>query len=337
MTRRAPQPYLPVEPLFDRVVERVGGCRVDSLFDEELAWENADYYFEQHGVVAELKEIATDQNDDVALQRKLGQILQRHKGKPSVPLVYGTAPVRIDLLPEETRREMILPFKRRLEDRVKKAARQIKATRIGLGVPSARGLLLLVNDASTFFTPEVTFHLLDHILRRQHTSIDQVVYCSVNMLVATPGAGATEGSRFWANAVVDDRNEIPLGFMQALSRAFVAVADEQTGVHGTWTNLAPDAVARMAFQRPDLAKDPEFFVQEKRFYKAPGGASYYCSEVSGGTATLYLLESWHEGQSIQAVFTQKLIYATRDRYTLVTDPIEKARLESLLREMRNCE
>ncbi len=51
---------LPVEPTWDEFVQASGGRRVSGLFSESLTIENADYLFETHGVVAELKEIETE-------------------------------------------------------------------------------------------------------------------------------------------------------------------------------------------------------------------------------------------------------------------------------------
>lgn len=328
----APLPHLPVEPAFDRIVEKCGGCRVESLFPGGLDWENADYFFRDAAVVAELKEVTTDLNEDAHLRTRLGEILQRYAGREGVPIVFGTAPVRIDLLPDDCRREMMLPFKRKIEGCVKKAARQIKETKERLNVPDARGLLILVNDASTFLRPDIAFFFLHHILKGQNSSIDQVVYCSVNMLVNAPGV--QDGARFWANGVVEGRNQISADFMTVLFDAFRHVLDEQTGVPGVPIYLDSDSIEHLGFIKRKLADTPEFFVQATRFYKNKLGFAFYCDSVSNGTATIYLVESWQRGKLIQALFEQKLIYATVDNYKLITDKKEIARLRKMLKKLR---
>lgn len=332
MAEPAPLPHLPVEPVFNRVVERCGGSRVDALFPCGLEWENADYYFHSIPVVAELKEVTTDLNDDTELQARLGKILGRHAGKEGVPIFFGKAPIRIDLLPDDVRREMMTPFKRKLESRVKKAAKQIKETKAQLKVPNARGLLILVNEASTFLSPGIAFFFLHHILNGQHSSIDQVVYCSVNMLVDSPDV--PDGARFWANTVVDGRQEIPATFMTSLFDNFREVVDEMTGVPGVPVPLDADTAETLSFIKRKHADTPEHFVQAKRFYKNKLGYSYYCDAVSDVTATLYLVESWQRGELIQALFEQKLIHATVDNYTLITDKGEITRLRKMLTNLR---
>ncbi len=164
MTIDAPIPYLPVESAFDEITHLAGGCRVDSLFDGKTGWENADYFFERIAFVAELKEITYEASTDKVLRERLSKIYRQHADRDDMPIVFSTAPIRIDFLPEDCRREMILPFKRKLEGCVKKAACQIKETKVRLKVNGAKGLLILVNEASTFLRPDLTFYFLYHIL-----------------------------------------------------------------------------------------------------------------------------------------------------------------------------
>lgn len=334
MTEERPLPHLPVEPAFDGIVECAGGCRVDTLFEEPIAFENADYFFERPGVVAELKELTVDLAESRELSQRLGAILQKHAGKPGVPLVFGTAPVRIDLLPGDVRREMMQPFKRKLEGCVKKANRQIKETKKRLGRDDDRGLLILVNEANTMLRPDLAFFFLHHILSGQYSSIDQIVYCTVNLLVDAPGAPS--GGRFWANGVIEDRKEIPPAFMQSLGRCYRKVLDEQTGVPGFQVLLDPEDPAPIPIIKPE--SDSRFYVATGEFYTYPRtGSKYYCSDVKGGTAMMWLLESWNNGQLIQAQFEQKLIHATREQYVRIDNADERKRLWNIARDLRKRE
>ena len=193
---------------------------------------------------------------------------------------------------------MMLPFKRKFEGRVKKAARQIKETKARLCAPEARGLLILVNEASTFLRPDLAFYFLHHILKGQYSSIDHVIYCSINMLVNTPDV--QDGARFWANGVVEGRREIPDEFVGRLFDAFRQVVDDQTGVPGVPVSLEPSDVDTLAFVKRPHHDDSAFFVQPKRFYRSPRlGFNYYCDSIEGGTATMYLVESWQRGQLVR--------------------------------------
>lgn len=330
----APLPRLPVETVFDRIVEKVGGCRVDTLFASDgNAPLNADYYFRDAGVVAELKEIVADLHEDTALRERLGNILHRYVGQKGVPLLAGTQRLRIDLLPDDCRHEMMLPLRRKLEGPVKKAARQIKQTKLELNEPNARGLLVLVNEGSTFLRPDIAFYFLHQMLKGQHSSIDQVVYCSINMLVTTPSV--QEGARFWATSRVEGRQEIPLSFMHQLYKSFRCVIDKQTGVAGVPIIVDSGEVNRSAFVKLNSSENLNYFVRAKQFYRNPtSGFSYYCEDIVEGSAIMYLVESWQQGKFVQALFEQKLIHATRHQYQVITDKKEITRLRRMLRELR---
>jgi hypothetical protein len=333
----APIPHIPVEPAFDRIVEMVGGCRVDSLFPPGIDWDDADYYFSNAGVVAELKEIVVDLNEDANLPRRLGDVLHRHAGRKDVPIIFGSRKVQIDTLPDDCRHELMDLFKRKLEGCVKKAAKQIKETKTHMNMPDARGLLILVNEASTFLRPDIAFYLLHHILNGQNSSIDGVVYCSINMLIDAPEE--RNSARFWSNVMVQNRRDIPASFMSRLSNAFFHVIDAQTGVPSEKIFADPDLLGTLTFKKRKHADNPNYFVQVKRFYRSLKnlGFFYYCEAISEGTATMYLVESWQNGQLVQAVFDQKLIHATCDQYELIQDKNEIARLSIMLRKLRRGE
>lgn len=330
----APLPRLPVEPVFDRIVEKAGGCRVDTLFASDgKSPLNADYYFCDAGIVAELKEIVVDLHDDTALRDRLGNILHRYVGQKGVPLLAGTQRLRIDLLPDGCRREMMLPLRRKLEGPVKQAARQIKQTKLELNEPNAKGLLILVNEGSTFLRPDIAFYFLHQMLKGQHSSIDQVVYCSINMLITTPSI--QQGARFWATSGVEGRQEIPLSFMSQLYNSFRYVVDKQTGVMGLPIIVDSAEINRSVFVKRNYSEDLNHFVRVKQFYRNPThDFSYYCEDIVEGSAIMYLVESWQHGRLVQGLFEQKLIHATRRQYQLITDEKEITRLKRMLRELR---
>jgi hypothetical protein len=49
------------------------------------------------------------------------------------------------------------------------------------------------------------------------------------------------------------------------------------------------------------------------------------------------VESWQDGQLVQGLFDQKLIYATCDQYEPIKDKNETARLAKMLRKLRQGE
>lgn len=218
-----PRPYLPVEQLFDSVVAMSGGERVDELLEEPPDWDNADYIFQEDGVVVELKEIQKDLNADRELSQRIGDLHYKHRDR--LGIMFGRHAVRIDQLPDDIRDEMIVPFQRRFERPVKKAAKQVKETKARLS-PKSCGLFVLVNDASTFLTPEVARFFFSRILSnpKQHSAIDHVIYCSVNMLLQTEEV--PEGACFWWDSPVSGRRQLPSGFVERLCANWKRASDE---------------------------------------------------------------------------------------------------------------
>jgi hypothetical protein len=331
MPKIAPDPHLDAEEIFDRVVDRAGGVRVDKYINEPIGWENADYYFERDAIVAELKEIVSDPAEDQQLTERISTIYNRYADRGEVPVVYGSVPIEVSRLPLTCQREMLLPFKRRLEKHVKKAARQIKETKARLQKPDLGGLLVLVNEASTFFRPDIALYFLFHILKGQYSSIDHVVYCSINMLLVVPEEPS--GARFWVDSPLAGRRDIPIEFTRRLGQTFLEVIDSEIGVPSviiSRKHLEPFPVIERRH-----AREPDYFVQPKHFYRSPLlGYSYFCDSVDGGTATMYLVESSQNGKLVQAQFCQKLIYANRTQYERITDQSEICRLRKMLKRLK---
>lgn len=330
----APRPCLLVEPIFDRVVSLSGGQRIDATLDESPSWENADYVFREANVIAELKELQTDVNADRDLSERIGEIHYKHRERLGV--LHGRQSVRIDLLPDDIRNEMIVPFQRRIEGPIKKAAKQIKETRAQLAMPDACGLLIIVNDASTFLNPQLAHFFFSRILSKNHRSIDHLVYCSVNMLLHTDDA--PEGGCFWWDSPIPGRRSPPAGFLERLCVNWKRAIDEAVGVPGYDKHLAPEPPESLSMKflpLPHGGRDSNFFVRPGRFYKDSAlGFRYYCEGVSGGTARMLLVESYQQGKLLQAEFDQKLIYATRETYHEIVDDKEITRLKVMLKRMR---
>ena len=86
---------------------------------------------------------------------------------------------------------------------------------------------------------------------------------------------------------------------------------------------------------PQGGEGSPFFVRPRRFYEDPVlGFRYYCDRVSSGTARMFLVESYQGGKLIQAEFGQKLIYATRETYHEIEDLDQIARLQGMLKKLR---
>jgi hypothetical protein len=124
-------------------------------------------------------------------------------------------------IPVKCAREFLDPIKRRLEVNVfKKANKQIKETKKHFNAPSAKGLLLLVNDGDCMFSPETMAHLLARSMKKEHRSIHSAVYLSVNELVTVPGVSLP--ALFWMDGLVPNREPVPTALRDLLQQSWVA-------------------------------------------------------------------------------------------------------------------
>jgi hypothetical protein len=180
-----PHPPLEVETTFDRFITGNGGQRVIELLQPMPLTENADYLFPESGVIAELKVITKDFPTAVEYQDKL-VALGAHAleiGEIKVASLFGAAP-----LPASFRARQLRLFRPPLQSILKKANRQVKATRSLLGLPDASGLILLVNDGLYTLSPTVVLQLAADILDRLYSGVHGLVYITMNQYVDVPGS-----------------------------------------------------------------------------------------------------------------------------------------------------
>ena len=240
-----------IEPTFDRSVKLVGGCRVKDLFGENPGFPNADYYFPDHKIVAELKELDKDHLSDSKFQNKISLLYASWVDKGLVPPAYGIIDLITEQLPPECAVEYFDLLKSRLEDpSLRKANRQIRETKKKLEEPEAVGLLLLANNGNVIFDPGVTFNLLNHSLRNQYRSIDRVIYFSANLALNIEGIGPD--CLLWADVEIKDRRPMNQQFLDCLHEAWVHEVGKELGNQApiVKTEVAVETIDRLRFRTP---------------------------------------------------------------------------------------
>jgi hypothetical protein len=180
-----PHSPIPVEQTVDTFIQTVGGTRVASLFDSAPTIENADYYFGSLDVVAELKECTTDFANAAEYQEKHFQIANEH-------VTAGTMSFRqalgVDRKSSKYVHEFLGLFRPPLGRILKKANRQIKATKSHFGWTQAQGVLFFVNDGFRSLEPHFVRALVANLLSSSYSSINCFVYMTVNTYVEVPGS-----------------------------------------------------------------------------------------------------------------------------------------------------
>ncbi len=196
-------------------VKQLGGVVLDEILDRPT-FANADYWFKCDEVVAELKCLTEDLSSKSEFNASVASMHASWVKRGLVPPPMGHR-VRLNLqeLPLKCAREFMEPIKKRIEaSTIKKANQQIKETKKYFESPNAKGLLILVNDGNYILPPNMMAHLLARILKGQHSSINSVIYFSVNEFSKVPGIPMP--SLFWIDALIPDREPVGLEFRQTL-------------------------------------------------------------------------------------------------------------------------
>lgn len=202
-------------------VKQLNGVVLDEVL-KNPTFANADYWFPEANVVGELKCLTEDPSANSTFTENLSKLYASWVKRGLVPpLEAKRTNINLADLPVRCTREFIDPVKKRLEaSSIKKANRQIRETKKHLGAPTAKGLLLLVNDGNYLLPPSMMAHLLGRILNGQHSNISTVIYFSANMNVDVPGVSMP--SQFWIDAIPPNREPIALEFRRALRTVWMS-------------------------------------------------------------------------------------------------------------------
>jgi hypothetical protein len=101
-------PQIRVEQAMARVIRGAGGEIVSDLLPARanLA-KNADYVFREYGVIAELKRLEKDQDDDEEFREKRNQLYRTWVDQCKVPPIFGTIRIELRNLPPDCALEFV--------------------------------------------------------------------------------------------------------------------------------------------------------------------------------------------------------------------------------------
>ncbi len=219
------QPHTPiaVEKTFDEFIRSYGGQRVADLIPANPNFENADYLFLADNIVAELKEITTEFHLAEGHYQKLYEVfcdLERTNK-------MTWADVEAGRFPREFRVQQTRLFRPPIQRMLKKANRQIRATKDHLKLEAARGLILVVNDGFTSISPLWVKALIAESLVHSHKSIDAFVYLTVNTYVDLPSS--EYANLIWTAAYNKSAPDSLVHFVDEIGRAWGKFLDTKIG------------------------------------------------------------------------------------------------------------
>jgi hypothetical protein len=210
-----------VQAEFSHCVRSIGGSVLDEILVRP-SFPNADFWFPQASVVAELKCLSENYFAKESFRTSLSDKYKSWVIKGLVaPLAPGRTTVNLADLPVQCANEVLDPLKRKLEaSTLKKANRQIRETREHFNAKGVTGLLLLVNDGNLALPPNVVRSLVARSLKNQYRCINTVIHLSINELVSAPGVKMP--TLFWAQWSFGDRSKVDQGFLEQLRSAWFA-------------------------------------------------------------------------------------------------------------------
>lgn len=181
-------PRVVVEPEFDAIVAAAGGHLVRSLIDKSPPFDNADYVFHDHKLVAELKCVQEDKADDASTRAKFRRLWIKWRQRR---LVSGSVPSSFNSrsLPAACQADMYDVMGKPIKRRIQKANKQIRETKVALGLSDYRGVLFIANDGNFMFPPAAMIHSIQLSLHRDFREIRHFIFFTANMYLAVRGIG----------------------------------------------------------------------------------------------------------------------------------------------------
>lgn len=175
-----------VEATWREFVRLVGGQVVEDLVPHPRTFENADFLFASVPLIAELKEIETEFDRTPAVREGFRGLIRRvmEEDPKWRPLLLGGS----GSYPDWFSREIVRLFRPAVSRVLKKANRQIRATKEHFKITAPTGMLLFVNDGFTGLEPHFVRALASDLLVNSYSSIDCFLYITLNRYVEVSGS-----------------------------------------------------------------------------------------------------------------------------------------------------
>lgn len=134
----------------------------DALGNTSPGFANADYFFEQENIIAELKCLTEDKLSDSRQSESIRNLFEQNISLGQIP-DPGPGIVRINSsdCPLDIQRKLYSIISRPIKTHIEKANRQIRETRRQLNRPDAHGLLLFANDGNFRLELDQFAHAID--------------------------------------------------------------------------------------------------------------------------------------------------------------------------------
>ena len=232
---------------FTASVKAAGGVSLDETL-KSPAFENADYWFENHETVVELKCLSKNGMTDDVFRDWLSQRHKHWVQRGWAPRPTGsTVKVNLRSLPRQCYEDVLEKLAKKLESNVvRKANRQIRETRQYFGRPSASGILAIANDGDQSLPPGMVKNALARLLKTQkYPCISNVIQFSANSSVEI--SGDSNVYAYWVDSFMPGRRSAPRSLIQDLEQAWRKEHQSRTGWGSDVISASSEALYEMQF------------------------------------------------------------------------------------------
>ncbi len=223
-------PQIEIEETFNAFVKDFGGELIEEIFaGSGRRPNNADYFFRDRTIVAELKCLEKNYFNDRNLGEKLTKLTNQWMKQGILRREHiKNGMFQTDALPPKCASEVFKIFMAPLEKAVKKANLQIKETKKHFGLTDAKGLLILANDGNYSQNPKLTIQMLARLLRSTYSGIDSFIYFTPNMRVTAPQLDRE--ARVWISGRSrESANAVESEFLEEVARHWISFVNRITG------------------------------------------------------------------------------------------------------------
>ena len=215
------------EEAFSSFVQSFRGGRLirDIMPDAITMPLNADYFFEDDNVIAELKCLNDDPTKvEVLAERLIGAYRQCGlNGSDCLGYLFRGEPMQ-----EIVKKKIFTATKRTLSSVVAKANKQIRASKSTLARQNAKGLLLVANNANYGFSPQTMYRIIgDAANRLSDNHIDGYIYFTPNVYHAKPQSNIAQ--QLWVPAYRGEDQHDLSDFVNLMGAAWENFFSQVTG------------------------------------------------------------------------------------------------------------
>jgi hypothetical protein len=246
---------LPVEPTFNEFVQTVGGELIEKLLPNNDGRKRADYLFRSLPLIAELK-CLENEIDMREHAQKLTALRLDWQRRGLVRPIYGTTTIELQKLPKRCQDEWMALYEAPIQKHIlSDANKQIRQAKESLGLPHAKGVVLIANEEQTFSSPANLFTFVARIFKKTkaegqilYSNIHYVVVLSVNMLVISPER--PNGTLVWFSGYRGKAEDSISAFLQGLGNSWMKFCAAKRGNELLEVRFSKPEIEDLGFVKP---------------------------------------------------------------------------------------